>query len=178
MWDSGNLDDTERSAWMDVLCVTHTGEYGTGLPYVFPSIKPLWFHLKLTIDSSVFITSLLAALATSDRSEQAVTTSTLMLWRSIGTVLGIAASSLILQNALLYFLEHNVVGPDKDAVIAKVRTSVSSIADLDWIYREQVVQSYAMALRATFVAAAVLSVVCAMVVLAIKVPRLQRKNRG
>ena len=52
----------------------------------------------------------------SPRAEQAVVTSTLVLWRSIGTVLGVASSSLVVQNALLFYLEEYVHGPDKEAV--------------------------------------------------------------
>jgi hypothetical protein len=64
----------------------------------------------------MFPGTFIAILAVSEQAEQAVVTSTLMLWRSLGTVLGVAASSLVLQNALLYYLNENVVGPEKDQV--------------------------------------------------------------
>lgn len=58
----------------------------------------------------------MAILAVSEQSEQAVVTSTLMLWRSIGTVIGVASSSLVLQNALVEYLDAFVSGPDKAEV--------------------------------------------------------------
>ena len=58
----------------------------------------------------------MAILAVSDQAEQAVVTSTLMLWRSLGTVIGVASSSLVLQNALVKYLDAFVSGPDKEEV--------------------------------------------------------------
>lgn len=55
----------------------------------------------------------LSMLATSTTEDLAVATSTLVLWRSLGTVMGVAVSSLIVQNALLYYLRHFVSGPQK-----------------------------------------------------------------
>lgn len=60
----------------------------------------------------------MAILAVSEQKEQAVVTSTLMLWRSIGTVVGVASSSLVLQNALVKYLDAFVSGPDKEKVSA------------------------------------------------------------
>ena len=51
-----------------------------------------------------------------------------------------------------------------------------AIATLEPMYREQVIDSYALALRATFIMAVVLSVALAVITLRIKLPRLgQRK---
>jgi hypothetical protein len=65
----------------------------------------------------IFPASFISVLAVSEQKEQAVVTSTLILWRSLGTVLGVAVSSLVLQNCLIWYLDENVVGPDR----AKVR---------------------------------------------------------
>lgn len=62
----------------------------------------------------------MAILAVSEQAEQAVVTSTLMLWRSLGTVIGVAASSLVLQNALVKYLDAFVSGPDKEEVSCHV----------------------------------------------------------
>jgi len=59
----------------------------------------------------------LAVLATSTQEDQAVMSSTLILWRSLGIVMGVSISSLILQNALKMNLEKLVTGHNK----AKVR---------------------------------------------------------
>jgi hypothetical protein len=55
----------------------------------------------------------IALLAVSEQAEQAVVTSALILWRSLGIVLGISLSSLIVQNALVVYLDQMVTGPDK-----------------------------------------------------------------
>lgn len=58
----------------------------------------------------------LAVLATSTQDDQAVMTSTLSLFRSLGTVFGVSISSLIVQNALSVNLERYVTGPEKQEV--------------------------------------------------------------
>jgi len=64
----------------------------------------------------MFPATFMAVLVVSEQAEQAVVTSTLILWRSLGMVLGVATSSLVMQNALRIYLERNVVGPDKAKV--------------------------------------------------------------
>ncbi|KAH7043223.1 major facilitator superfamily domain-containing protein [Macrophomina phaseolina] len=58
----------------------------------------------------------LAVLANSTQEDQAVMTSTLSLFRSLGAVFGVAISSLIAQNALTTGLENYVTGPEKQEV--------------------------------------------------------------
>ena len=55
-------------------------------------------------------------LAVGEQAEQAVVTSTLILWRSLGMVLGVSVSSLVLQNSLFGFLHRFVEGADKEKV--------------------------------------------------------------
>jgi hypothetical protein len=53
---------------------------------------------------------------------------------------------------------------------------VRAIADLEPMYREQVIDSYASALRATFIMTVILSLVAVAITVFIKLPRLgQRK---
>jgi hypothetical protein len=82
---------------------------------------PDWIYLILLVPSNVgqgflFPGSFIALLSVSEQAEQAVVTSTLILWRSLGMVLGVATSSLVLQNSLVYYLEMFVSGPDKAEV--------------------------------------------------------------
>ena len=82
---------------------------------------PSWAYVLFLIPASIgqgllFPSAFIALLAVSDQVEQAVVTSTLILWRSIGIVLGVAGSSLVLQNALRWYLEEFVVGSDKEDV--------------------------------------------------------------
>jgi hypothetical protein len=118
----------------------------------------------------------MSVLAVSPQNEQAVVTSTLILWRSLGMVLGVATSSLVLQNALFYYLEQKVIGPDKQQVIDAVRKSVKAIKGLEPVYMEMVRDSYAEALRCTFLMAAVLSVVCIVLTVPLRLPRLGERK--
>ncbi|KFY17823.1 hypothetical protein V492_00352 [Pseudogymnoascus sp. VKM F-4246] len=118
----------------------------------------------------------MAILAVSDQTEQAVVTSTLMLWRSLGTVIGVASSSLVLQNALVQYLDAFVSGPDKAEVIRKVRGSIEAIVGLDPHYRDQVVAAYSASLRATFITASGIGLITLLLVVPIRMPRLGKRN--
>jgi MFS family permease len=82
---------------------------------------PTWLATIFLVPSSIgqglsFPATSLAVLATSTQEDQAVMTSTLVLWRSLGIVMGVSISSLILQNALTAYLEQLVTGHNKDEV--------------------------------------------------------------
>jgi hypothetical protein len=78
----------------------------------------------------MFPATIIGLLATSSQKDQAVMMTTLILWRNLGIVLGVAVSSLVLQNALVTYLEMFVSGTDKEEVIARVRMSVRAVLDL------------------------------------------------
>lgn len=136
----------------------------------------------------------LAVLAASEQRDQAVITSTLMLWRALGSVLGIAASSLVLQNALLRYLTLFVVADGGDGgggvggedghdaewkakLIEKVRESVEAVAQIaDLEVREQVVRSYEAAVRVTFVCCIAFAVVSVLLIIPVRLPRLGEKK--
>lgn len=61
----------------------------------------------------MFPATTVSVLAISSHSDQAVMTSTLGLWRNLGSVMGVAISSLIVQNGLIAYLELYVTGADK-----------------------------------------------------------------
>lgn len=64
----------------------------------------------------MFPATTLAVLASSKQEDQAVMTTTLSLLRNLGIVLGVAISSLIVQNALYAYLEEFIMGPHKQEV--------------------------------------------------------------
>ncbi|KAA8570691.1 hypothetical protein EYC84_000089 [Monilinia fructicola] len=124
---------------------------------------PNWMYVLLLIPTSMgqgfqMPGTFMSVLAVSEQGEQAVVTTTLVLWRSMGQVLGVALSSLIVQNSLVGFLNQNVVGPDKEKVIEAVRSSVQAVAGLEKHYRDQVIDSYAEALRAAYLFALIAQV--------------------
>lgn len=143
---------------------------------------PKQAYLFILLPSSIgqgfqFPGTFLAILAASPQSEQAVVTSTLMLWRSLGQVLGIASSSLVLQNALLHYLNKFVQGDQRDEVTRLVRGSVEEVLNLEPHYQEQVVLSYESALRLTFLTCVVFAIVSVFLTIPIKLPRLGVRKR-
>lgn len=81
--------------------------------------------------------TLVSTLAVSPQAEQAVTTTTLSLFRNLGSVLGVSVSSWTLQNALIYYLTQAVTGHERQDVIKRVRESITEIRLLDPIHQGQ-----------------------------------------
>ena len=81
--------------------------------------------------------ALMTILTLSTQADQAVATSTLMMWRSLGGVMGVASSSLIVQNFLGFFLRRKVTGPDRQRVIALARERVQGIFELEPVAQKQ-----------------------------------------
>lgn len=138
---------------------------------------PAWAFLLCLVPSSMgqglqFPGTFLGLLALWEQRTQAVVTSTLILWRSLGMVLGVASSSLVVQNAFYRYLEAYVSGPDKEAIIEKARASVEAVRDMPPMYREQVIMSYEAALRLTFLCCTVLALVNFLLIAPVKLPRL------
>ncbi|KAF7545119.1 hypothetical protein G7Z17_g9419 [Cylindrodendrum hubeiense] len=143
---------------------------------------PQHMYLLILLPSSIgqgfqFPGTFMAILAASPQNEQAVVTSTLMLWRSLGQVLGIASSSLVLQNALLHYLNKFVQGDERDEIIRRVRSSVEEVLKLEPPYQEQVVISYEAALRLTYITCIVFAFISVFLVLPIRLPRLGIRKR-
>jgi len=142
---------------------------------------PLWLATLFVVPPSMgqgfaFPATSIAVLATSTQAEQAVMTTTLGLWRSIGTILGVAISSLILQNALVAYLEGFVTGQHKADIISAVRRSVRVIGDLTPHHRLEVIRAYEAALRITFISTIVLFVIVNLLLIPVKLPKLGRRR--
>jgi hypothetical protein len=104
---------------------------GVGLS-VMPRDVPMWLATAFCAPSGIgqglmFPATTLTVLALTRVEEQAAMTSTLMLWRNLGTVMGVAISSLVLQNALLAYLERYVTGADKQEVSGMVGVESSCL---------------------------------------------------
>ncbi|CAM1511369.1 Fc.00g088820.m01.CDS01 [Cosmosporella sp. VM-42] len=143
---------------------------------------PKFVYLLILLPNSIgmgfqFPGTFMAILAASAQTEQAVVTSTLILWRSLGMVLGVASSSLVVQNALVHYLDEFVKGDAKEEVIRRVRRSVEEIVKLDPVHREQVIQSYEAALRATFIFCTCFAALSVILIWPIKLPRLGLRKR-
>ncbi|KAH0543458.1 hypothetical protein FGG08_002223 [Glutinoglossum americanum] len=145
-----------------------------------------------------FPSTTMAMLVTSHQEDMAVAISTLMLWRSLGTVMGVAISSLIMQNTLLLFLTQFVTGPDREEVItwnrckdfgrtstdfwrcrqviSKARKSVEAITHLSKRYQGQVIDAYSASLQLAFISAIVTTAIAILLVLYIDIPRLSDRH--
>lgn len=115
---------TGRMKWLIVMGSLSMLVGATCLSSMWDGI-PTWLATIFLVPSSIgqglsFPATSLAVLATSSQEDQAVMTSTLILWRSLGIVMGVSFSSLILQNALTSYLEQLVTGHNK----AKVRITI------------------------------------------------------
>ena len=62
-------------------------------------------------------------------------------------------------------------------VIEEVRKSVQAIAELPPLYREQVIEAYAMSLRAVFIMAAIFAFSTILITVRIKLPRLGQRKK-
>jgi hypothetical protein len=112
----------QRIKWPNVLGVALI-LLGTVCLSVMWRGMPNWVYLLFLIPSSLgqgfqFPGTFIGILSVSEQAEQAVVTSTLVLWRSLGMVMGVALSSLVLQNALVVYLQQMVDGDDKAKVSA------------------------------------------------------------
>lgn len=129
----------------------------------------------------------MALLAASDPREQATATSTLILWRSMGMVLGIAGSSLVVQNSLWGYLDRYVTDDaalragykgGRQEVVEMVRESVEAVRKLaGWEVREQVVRSYEAAVRTTFLCCVGIAIVGCLLMIPVRLPRLGERKK-
>ncbi|KAF9739461.1 hypothetical protein PMIN06_001066 [Paraphaeosphaeria minitans] len=144
---------------------------------------PTWLATLFLVPPSLgqglsYPAAMVGVLATSTQEDQAVMTSTLILWRQLGTVMGVALSSLVLQNALTVYLNALVTGKHKEDIILTVRKSVRSILDLDPKHQHQVIDAYGRSLRVTFISAIAAFVLVNILVLTIRLPNLKPKKGG
>ncbi|KAJ4368155.1 hypothetical protein N0V83_006511 [Neocucurbitaria cava] len=171
---------TGRMKWLIVVGSLSMLVGATCLSSMWDNIPP-WLATIFLVPSSVgqglsFPATSLAVLATSSQEDQAVMTSTLILWRSLGIVMGVSLSSLILQNALTAYLEQLVTGHNKAKIIQRVRKSVRSIIDLDPKHQNQVIDAYIRSLRLVFIFAIAMFVIVNALVFAINLPHLKKKE--
>ncbi|KAK4610062.1 Vacuolar basic amino acid transporter 2 [Fulvia fulva] len=75
----------------------------------------------------IYLSSMMAAFATSPQEQQDMITTTLSLWRNLGIVVGVSVSSLVFQNMLNVYLDKEVVGPEAQRWIEIARGSVRSV---------------------------------------------------
>ncbi|KAI5291541.1 hypothetical protein KEM54_003851 [Ascosphaera aggregata] len=118
-------------------------------------------------------TSTVAVLAVSAQQEMAVATTTLGIFRTLGSVMGVSVSSWVLQNALWFYLNLGVTGPNARSIIDLARKSIRAIPSLEPLARAQVVHAYEQSLRATFISGSIFAATALLLVVRIKLPKLR-----
>lgn len=121
----------------------------------------------------------ISVLAINPQDEQAVVGTTLGLLRNLGSILGVAVSSWLVQNALVVFLETYVTAADpetKASIIRTVRESVEAIRHLDPEHKSQVIAAYNASLRVTFVTIIAVAIIPGILIWPLKIPRLQSQT--
>ncbi|KAH8742783.1 major facilitator superfamily domain-containing protein, partial [Hyaloscypha finlandica] len=117
----------------------------------FACLLPVNFGQGLVYPSSLFL-----MLAGFTQKDQAIATSTVYLFRNIGSVMGVAIGSVIVQNVLVKKLSASLADvPDTEKIIYAVRHSVEAICDIPLEYRSVVTTCYLDSLRYGFAACTV-----------------------
>ncbi|KAI5300885.1 hypothetical protein KEM56_002126 [Ascosphaera pollenicola] len=172
--------------------ITWTGELKTwlvvgGFVLFFSSIipafltanTPTWISMLAVAPVGIghgcaLPTSTVAILAMCTQQEMAVATTTFGIFRTLGSVMGVSISSWVLQNALWFYLQRGVTGPNAQKIIELARKSIGAIATLEPVSRTQVVHAYEQSLRATFISGGIFSLTALLLVIKIKLPKLHR----
>lgn len=85
-----------------------------------PSWASLLFLLPLSVGQGFIApASIICLLRTSPLKEYGVATSSFLLWRRLGAVMGVATSTLMVQNLLLRYLHHTITGPHQVEVCGR-----------------------------------------------------------
>lgn len=112
------------------------------------------FGLYLTI-------TLIALVAAVPREYQAISTSIQYGFKGTGSTLGVSLSTAVFQNVLASKLYSRITGPGSEEIINKVKDSIDEVANLSPELKEIIMKSYLDSVRAVFIFATVLSILCA-----------------
>ncbi|MCJ1226504.1 hypothetical protein MMC12_003156 [Toensbergia leucococca] len=152
-----------------------------------------WVTLVFLVPSSAgmgiaFPAINLCLLRTSPPGEHAMVTSTMFLIRRLGSVIGVALSTLVMQGTLLSYLQKLITGSHKAEVyihsfssismnpdfpfniILQIRESVRSIPDLSPSHQEEAITAYSAALRVAFASMIIVGVLLVAVALPVRLP--------
>ncbi|KAE8354188.1 major facilitator superfamily domain-containing protein [Aspergillus coremiiformis] len=141
-----------------------------------------WKYLTYVIPASlgqgiVYPAILFTSLASFDHTDHAVSASTVYLVRSLGTVWGVAITSMIIQNTLRSGLDEALSGvPDKWKIIEDIRHSVSAIHNLPRDIQMTARLVYYRGIRLSFLASACFGCVATVAALFTKGKGLHRAN--
>jgi len=110
-------------------------------------------------NSAVITSTLIAIIAAADREDLAVATGISYLFRTTGQVIGVSLSGALLQSLLVKHLRERITGPDAAEVIQRIRHSITVIPNLDLATQKAATESYALSLRAVYLAQMVFAII-------------------
>ncbi|KAK2467206.1 hypothetical protein APHAL10511_000755 [Amanita phalloides] len=113
-------------------------------------------------------TILTALIANAGHADQAIVTAVSFLFRSFGSVIGIAVGSTLVQNTLRYLLYERLSGDGAEEIVKRVRQSLHYLNQLDPITKGIVIQSYEDAIQVNFLFSVTLAALAAASSLFIK----------
>lgn len=134
--------------------------------------SPLWtplielFCVGISFGSMLTVT-LVAFTSAVKIEDQAVVTSLSYIFRSTGSVLGLAFSSTIFQNVLVQALRSRLADSHANELARRLRDSIDALKDLPFEDQLLARMSYILSLRAVFastVVSAVLALICGLLV--------------
>lgn len=116
---------------------------------------PAWLEWVSVIPSgfgfaSLLTGTLIALISSVDRTQMAVATGLSYLARYVGQVVGVAASSSLLQVVLTTSLHRRIVGPGAEDIIDRIRRVSNSIPELSPALQHEARAGYHDGLRAVF----------------------------
>lgn len=134
---------------------------------------PAWLEWISVIPSgfgfaSVLTGTLIALIASVDRSEMATATGLTYLARYTGQVIGVATSSSLLQSVLTQSLKKRIHGPDAGDIIERIRHVSTSIRDLSPALQTEARGAYHDSLQAVFLLNTGMAALCWMSTLGLK----------
>ncbi|RPA85307.1 MFS general substrate transporter [Ascobolus immersus RN42] len=163
---------------------------GLGLCFLSSSFSELAVCLLLMPANAgvglAYPSIMMGTLASSEQHEMAVATSTLILFRSIGNVMGVSTSSLIVQNVLVWGLGKKLIvgetaglvsDEQKVKIIEMVRERVTAIFDLQGEIQQQVMDAYKVSLRTAFGWAALCAFIMLCATFNLVIPSMDNKKK-
>ncbi|BGP55673.1 hypothetical protein JCM8202v2_003278 [Rhodotorula sphaerocarpa] len=124
--------------------------------FLFLSEKSGWFHSWVAIlpsgfgFASVVTSTLIAIIASVDRSDMATATGLTYLYRYVGQVVGVASSASMLQAVLSAELKQRITGPGASETIDRIRHVATAIKELPPTLQVAARTSYRHALHGVF----------------------------
>ncbi|KAJ3573810.1 hypothetical protein NP233_g2185 [Leucocoprinus birnbaumii] len=151
MQSTGRYYYLSTCAYVVMLSGVVTVAGGTGLLRMPKSMGEIIAGLAVTAMGygGGITTSVVALIANVEQSDQAVATAVSYFFRSLGSVIGLAIGSTLVQISLRNTLRHTVQGKDADEIARRVRKSLAYLDELDVDTRAIVRSAYATAIHST-----------------------------